>query len=167
MKLSLTRAEQSKVRKSSYTGTFLGRSESLSFRDEGLLRPPDFALPPSDPWKAKSEIARIPHRSPELTLKAARWNPVDFLLGTRQGQLVFLEAIAGLLLLSGAAVWIATGGDETYDTTFAQGMWFSWGMFFDPGTEMGFAASSEHKVKFVAVFFSICGFLFNLTLLGL
>ncbi|CAE7265278.1 unnamed protein product [Symbiodinium pilosum] len=74
---------------------------------------------------------------------------------------------AVVLILSGAAVWSAVGGDENADHTWEQSMWMSWGLFFDPGTQTGVAANAAIKVKLAALIFSVLGFLYNLTFLGI
>lgn len=100
--------------------------------------------------------------------KRSHWHLPDFLLGTRKGQCVGLFFIFVTLIIAGAVTWRLTGGhEELYDTTWYQSLWFSWGVFFDPGTQMGFPADSTVKVKAVAVVFSVLGFLYNLLILGL
>jgi len=97
----------------------------------------------------------------------ARWNPIDWLLGTKKGQFVGLFLVAILINVFGALIWMTTEGNEIYDTSWWSSLWFSWGMFFDPGTQMGFAPGEPHTDKLVAVTFSITGFLYNLVFLGL
>eukprot|EP00416_Gambierdiscus_australes_P044829 CAMPEP_0171095360 /NCGR_PEP_ID=MMETSP0766_2-20121228/43125_1 /TAXON_ID=439317 /ORGANISM="Gambierdiscus australes, Strain CAWD 149" /LENGTH=803 /DNA_ID=CAMNT_0011554157 /DNA_START=48 /DNA_END=2456 /DNA_ORIENTATION=+ len=94
------------------------------------------------------------------------WNVWDWFLGTNQGQLTLLGVVAAILIIAGTCVWAVFGGNEDYDDSWAQSLWFSWGMFFDPGTEMGMRATEGISHKWVAVIFSIFGFLFNLTFLG-
>jgi len=96
-----------------------------------------------------------------------RWNPFDFLFGRVRGQVLALFMIAVFQIAIGAFVWMLTGGHASYDTSFNQSLWFSWGMFFDPGTETSFSAESKYKVKIVAVVFTIFGYVFNLLFLGL
>merc|ERR1719382_601297 len=60
-----------------------------------------------------------------------------------------------------------SGGNDIYDTSWTQSLWFSWGMFFDPGTQMGLGASERTQVKATAVTFSVLGFVYNLLMLGL
>ena len=80
-----------------------------------------------------------------------------------------------LLLFLGCGCWSATGGDNNWDSSFEQSMWFSWGVFFDPGTQTGIAADEPFKVptssstaavydhrlrgqiKLVGAFFSVLG----------
>jgi len=47
-------------------------------------------------------------------------------------------------------------------------MLFAWCIFFDPGTQTGLAADGtvSHRQRLIAAIFSICGFVFNLFLLG-
>jgi len=74
---------------------------------------------------------------------------------------------AMVLVLSGTAVWSSTGGDSNADSSWQQSMWMSWGLFFDPGTQTGVAADAPLNVKLAAVVFSVLGFLYNLTFLGI
>jgi hypothetical protein len=48
--------------------------------------------------------------------------------------------------------------------TAGQVLWFSWGVFFDPGTQTGLAPLDPIETKTVAVLMSIAGFIFNLTI---
>jgi len=98
----------------------------------------------------------------------AYWRPTDWLLGTSQGQGLFLLMVASCLISSGIVAWMATGGStDVADTSFKQSFWISWGLFFDPGTQTGIAADDRWRVKFVAMAFSLAGFIFNLAFLGL
>ena len=62
---------------------------------------------------------------------------------------------------------MTTDGTAEYKNDFEQSIWFSWGIFFDPGTQTGLASDAHIKVQAVAIFFSIVGFVFNLVMLGL
>ncbi|CAJ1451869.1 unnamed protein product, partial [Effrenium voratum] len=95
----------------------------------------------------------------------SRWR--DWLQGDAQGQLVSLMVGAVVLILSGSAAWSAIGGDENADSSWEQSLWISWGLFFDPGTQTGVSADAALKVKFTALIFSVLGFLYNLTFLGI
>ncbi|KAK7231065.1 monovalent cation:H+ antiporter [Aureococcus anophagefferens] len=99
----------------------------------------------------------------------ARWKLKEWLLGHGLGQFVLLFVVACGLVLSGAAAWIGTGAAKTsdYNMSFRDAVWFSWGVFFDPGTQTGLAGDERLAPKVVAVVFSILGFVFNLVLLGL
>jgi len=96
-----------------------------------------------------------------------RWRASDWFLGTSEGQWTALLLIASLQILLGSAAWSFTGGNADAGSDFKQSLWISWGLFFDPGTQTGLAATEEHRFKIVAVVFSLAGFLFNLTVLGL
>lgn len=99
--------------------------------------------------------------------KKSRWHPVDWILGTKPGQMCGLVICATLLILFGSLLWMTTGGNSSYDTSFSQSVWFAWGMFFDPGTQMGFAADEPRGILTLAACFSVCGFVYNLLFLGL
>mmetsp|Transcript_11167 Transcript_11167/g.32997 ORF Transcript_11167/g.32997 Transcript_11167/m.32997 type:complete len:781 (+) Transcript_11167:131-2473(+) len=135
---------------------------------------------PKSPWAALSPVRRKDSRYPSLNqlhvmdsvrdqqeLKSSRWTAGDFFLGTKTGHLLVLLAMAILLLFGGALAWRLMGGNDLYDDSWSQSFWFSWGMFFDPGTQMSFEAREANKFKTVAMLFSVCGFTFNLLLLGI
>ena len=99
----------------------------------------------------------------------AAWTPREFLLGHVVGQFVMLGLIAVGLICGGTVAWIACGRSRTedYNRSLREALWFSWGVFFDPGTQTGLRADERLGPKCVAVVFSILGFVFNLVLLGL
>lgn len=88
------------------------------------------------------------------------------IFGTGLGHLFTLVVVGAILLLLGAGSWCIAGGNDDYDDSFHDAFWISWGVFFDPGTHTGLSADDAGTVRLVAVIFSICGFIFNLTLLG-
>lgn len=93
---------------------------------------------------------------------------VDWLLGDGMGQATLLLVSALGLVFTGTGVWMLTSGTADYDAkSFDESLWMSWGLFFDPGTQTGVAASEYMQVKTVAAVFSILGFLYNLVLLGI
>lgn len=94
-------------------------------------------------------------------------HPGDWLLGTGIGQTFVLIGIGILLLGCGALTWSLVGGNADYDTSFWHSLWISWGLFFDPGTQTGVPATDPLEVQFTAMFFSVCGFIFNLAVLGI
>jgi len=100
-------------------------------------------------------------------VEKVRWTAGDWFLGTMGGQLTGLVVFMVVLNLIGTVMWMTLGGNELYDTSWSQSTWFAWGMFFDPGTQMGFEASETWGVKLLAVIFSVFGFLYNLLFLGL
>eukprot|EP01052_Picozoa_sp_SAG31_P011315 SAG31_NODE_638_length_13329_cov_13.538095_10_plen_95_part_00 len=81
------------------------------------------------------------------------------MLGSLIGQLLGLGVVAVVLVLGGAAVLALTHGAEgVYDASdFGQLTWFSWGIFFDPGTQTGLAPDERVWTKTVAVIFSLLG----------
>jgi len=105
----------------------------------------------------------------EVEMKSvARWKPMDRLLGTTSGQLFLLTTGAIAVVFVGSLSWmfLSGGGNDMYNTSFGQSLWFGWGMFFDPGTQMGFEAVERPWLKVLAVFFSVVGFVYNLIFLG-
>eukprot|EP00927_Polykrikos_kofoidii_P070710 TRINITY_DN67113_c0_g1_i1.p1 TRINITY_DN67113_c0_g1~~TRINITY_DN67113_c0_g1_i1.p1 ORF type:complete len:795 (-),score=107.77 TRINITY_DN67113_c0_g1_i1:34-2418(-) len=110
--------------------------------------------------------ARSPGFGGRRQAKAA-WTFCDWLLGTTGGHVAALAFIAVCLLLLGALAWSLTGGTADVSAEFQQSLWLSYGFFIDPGTQTGLAASDPADQHIVAVFFSICGFVFNLAVLGL
>uniref|UniRef100_A0A7S4V5U9 Ion channel n=1 Tax=Alexandrium monilatum TaxID=311494 RepID=A0A7S4V5U9_9DINO len=128
----------------------------------------DAAMTPLSPGHTGRSIMLLQSEDRIRKLKTNTWNLMDFLLGTRRGQILGLFALFLILMFSGAGAWHATGGyPDMYGDTFSDSLWFSWGMFFDPGTQMGFPADSDVKFKVIAVIFSIFGFTYNLLILGL
>ena len=94
----------------------------------------------------------------------ARWTEKEYLLGHVVGQFVMLFIGPGLggharldrgVHVSDAA---AAQEDPDYNTSVIQALWFSWGVFFDPGTQTGIVADEYVAVKVVAVAFSVVGF---------
>ena len=66
--------------------------------------------------------------------------------GSMRGWYLCFVLASVLLLFLGCGCWSATGGDTNWDSSFEQSMWFSWGVFFDPGTQTGIAADEPFKV---------------------
>lgn len=97
----------------------------------------------------------------------AKWKLVDWLYGTHRGQICALLGLGFFLNVFGALSWMSTGGNDDYDDSVAQSFWFSWGMFFDPGTQTGILSTEPVQIKIVAVIFSIFGFFYNLVVLGM
>ena len=101
----------------------------------------------------------------------------SFLLGTSYGHTLIFCFFAGVLIVTGAGAWMLTGDcdDATREgchgladpSSFYQSSFFSWGLFFDPGTQTGLPPDAPPAAKFVAIFFSVGGFIFNLVMLGL
>jgi len=94
------------------------------------------------------------------------WNPIDWCLGTAKGQGTVMLIIALILVMIGSVAWGGTPGNEDYDQSYGQGLWLSWGLFFDPGTQTGLAATDPIECKLVAAVFSVLGFMFNMVVLG-
>jgi hypothetical protein len=103
--------------------------------------------------------------------RRARHTCVSFFVGTLRGNFITLIGIGMFLILFGALAWLGAGcGAEScgdYPATFDSAWWLSWGLYFDPGTQTGISALEGGKQKWVAVSFSILGFILNLILLGL
>jgi len=112
-------------------------------------------------------MLHFPEERGNKEFKRSNWALLDWVLGTQRGQFVGLAIVMLSILTLGALCWMATGGNGDYDTTWWSSLWFSWGMFFDPGTQMGFSQDEAHYIKVIAVIFSVMGFLYNLVFLGL
>jgi len=126
---------------------------------------------------AAASMARLPV-SIFRSRRRARHTPRSFFLGTSCGHAFLLMLIMTILITTCAGVWIALGRcwpDDPEDpcleladpTSYLQSMWLAWGIFFDPGTQTGLPPSSPVRHKFVLLFFTVCGFIFNLVVLGL
>ena len=102
--------------------------------------------------------------------KTARHSLTSWLVSTWSGNFAFLLGCSGCCLLGFTLLWMALPACEDCgtDRSFAQAMWFSWCIFFDPGTQTGLPAgiTVSHRQRLIAAIFSICGFVFNLFLLG-
>ncbi|CAE7489512.1 unnamed protein product [Symbiodinium microadriaticum] len=116
-------------------------------------------------WRRRRTCCSCCREALETWLGFRRWQ--DWLQGEPHGQLVSLVVGAVVLILSGTAVWSSVGGDPNAGPSWEESMWMSWGLFFDPGTQTGVAANAPIKVKLAALVFSVLGFLYNLTFLGI
>ena len=123
--------------------------------------------------RGSMRLARPRRRSLEdaqsKPLEKARWTWQEWFLGSHLGQLVMLFFVAVGLVIAGALSWVAAGParGEAYNSSLRDALWFSWGVFFDPGTQTGLPSDERLAHKAVAVCFSILGFVFNLVLLGI
>lgn len=110
----------------------------------------------------------------------ARHSFVSFFLGTLLGNFITLSLCSICLVFFGAFAWMAAGctsipapvgadrcAEAVAPDDFWPSFWLSWGLHFDPGTQTGLSAVEGHKQKWVAVSFSILGFVLNLIFLGL
>ncbi|CAE6963500.1 unnamed protein product [Symbiodinium natans] len=116
-------------------------------------------------WTGRRTCCSCCREALETWFAFRRWR--DWLQGDPNGQLVSLVVGAVVLILSGTAVWSSVGGDPNAGSSWEESMWMSWGLFFDPGTQTGVAADAPIKVKLAALIFSVLGFLYNLTFLGI
>mmetsp|Transcript_35600 Transcript_35600/g.80474 ORF Transcript_35600/g.80474 Transcript_35600/m.80474 type:complete len:794 (-) Transcript_35600:101-2482(-) len=89
------------------------------------------------------------------------------ILGTSVGHWTILILMGFCLLSSGALCWSLSGGNEDFDTSLNDSCWISWTLFFDPGTQTSLKPTDSWRARSTAVAFSIFGFIFNLTLLGM
>lgn len=93
------------------------------------------------------------------------WN--TWLLGSRLGQFVMLVFVGFALVAFGALAWMLSGGNPQYDASWWQSLWIAWCLFIDVGTQTAISVQDSVAIKFVAVMFSLVGFLYCLTLLGI
>lgn len=101
----------------------------------------------------------------------ARHSFFSFFLGTLFGNIVLLVIMSMSLCVFGALAWMAAGcgaySCDDYPADFDSAWWLSWGLHFDPGTQTGINAKEGPAQKWVAVSFSIMGFILNLIFLGI
>ena len=109
----------------------------------------DSAKPPPGSKTAESASWK-PRVRAKRPLTKVYWNPLDWCLGTPQGQATVLVIFAPILVISGALAWGGTGGNADTDDSFEQSMWLSWGLFFDPGTQTGLPADEDFNQKVCA-----------------
>ena len=102
-----------------------------------------------------------------------------FLFGTSCGQLMMLGVWGAIIVIGGALALATTrpkyatshppglhDEDHLYNyQSFTQCIWFAWGMLM-PLPASSLAPNETGYTKFVAVFFSLLGFLYNLCCLG-
>jgi len=100
-------------------------SESLRYISKGRRR------------RSLAAHARREETRDESRGGTAAWTPREFLLGHVVGQFVMLGLIAVGLICGGTVAWIACGRSRTedYNRSLREALWFSWGVFFDPGTQ--------------------------------
>mmetsp|Transcript_22240 Transcript_22240/g.48524 ORF Transcript_22240/g.48524 Transcript_22240/m.48524 type:complete len:285 (+) Transcript_22240:199-1053(+) len=152
--------ERSRIRASSASdgSTFRAFGDDVS---ENQLEAIDVAMEPPTQGEFRRRLRR----------RRARHSPTSFLFGTNRGNAVLLAIGASVLICGGAISWALAGECEPdcgYDNTAKQSFWLSWGIFFDPGTHTGLEAKQDNPAKlFVAVVFSVFGFIFNLAVLGI
>lgn len=98
---------------------------------------------------------------------------LEWMIGSQLGQFTFLFLTAICMVLAASVAWDAFGenaesDDEMLDSSrrWRSAMWFSWALFFDPGTQTGLSGYLNTQVLFCAGIISSMGFLFNLVMLG-
>lgn len=100
-------------------------------------------------------------------VRSARAGCMDWLLGTWQGQWVGLISVGLGLIVCGTVTWKLNGGNNDYGTSWKHCVWISWGLFFDPGTQTGISADDPNAILWTALVFSVMGFIYNLSVLGI
>lgn len=122
-----------------------------------------------DQAKLWEDLRHLQDKPQETQLKPARWHPIDFMLGTQVGQYGVMVLCATFLISTCALSWAWLGGTPEYPATFKSSLWLSWGIFFDPGTQTSIAPtdSLDARVLLTALCFSICGYIYMLTILGI
>ena len=125
---------------------------------------------PSNMGSSLASLNRLDDSMEGITHQRSRHTPLTFLLGTLRGQFLVLLITAIVLVFSGAGfwIWVDCGTScDSYNNDWSQAMWFSWGVFFDPGTQTGIESTANGDEKVIAVLFSVLGFIFNLIFLGI
>ena len=122
----------------------------------------------------------MPCLPPRRPYKPTRHNARSFFLGTNIGlaTLLFLGMI--FLIGLGTVAWMTAGDCDGADDddkegclglgsykSFYESTFFSWGLFFDPGTQTGLPPGAPYDAKFTVLLFSVFGFIFNLVVLGM
>ena len=117
--------------------------------------------------------------SPPQSLKKKPKGPLFYLFGTSLGQILMLFVWGTMIVLGGSIALMTTRPDFATSMppgkhdeeglynyqSFGQCFWFAWGMLM-PLPAAALAPNENDYTKFVAVFFSLLGFMFNLTCLG-
>lgn len=102
-------------------------------------------------------------------LRPARSSWGDWLYGTRLGHLTFMLTSGACLVLLGAMFWACFWEDAVtdYGHDFEGSVWFSWTMFFDPGTHTSINREEYLGVKVLATLLAVVGMIYNLSFLGM
>jgi len=108
--------------------------------------------------------------APEKKPLRSRYTMADWFAGTGTGQTTFLALIGGTVITMGMIVyanapWIEPGSDA--QMTYLEALWVSWTMFTDPGTQTGVETHAESIEKIVAVWISLSGYVFFLSVMGI
>ena len=122
----------------------------------------------------------MPCLPPRRPYKPTRHHARSFFLGTNTGLATLLFLAMAFLTCLGAIAWMSAGdcggnGTATEEVciglgdpgSFYQSTFFSWGLFFDPGTQTGLPPEAPYDAKFTVLLFSVFGFVFNLVVLGM
>lgn len=110
------------------------------------------------------------HKAMSAYVVVAFTGMTGWILGTRQGQFLLGLGMGLLLLVLGAFCWYLTGGTKHFGTDLNDTFWLSWGLFISPKTqniEEYFSPHDPGVVRLVTALFSLTGFWFNLTVLGM
>lgn len=137
----------------------------------------------SDQESPKPQVSRPPLVSPPMMLSnphtqelvTHRVYDVDkpefsllrWCFGSWPGIVCLFLAVEGTLIIGGALLWHASGGNTDFDSSWEHSLWLSYTLNFDPGTQTSLGADAPHKLKLLAALLSILGFTFNLVLLGM
>lgn len=94
---------------------------------------------------------------------------LDWMIGSQLGQFTFLFFTAISMVITASVAWDAFGQDSEsddqvidIDRRWRSALWFSWALFFDPGTQTGLSGYSQTQVLLCAGVISSAGFIFNL-----
>jgi len=115
--------------------------------------------------KSRSAVMPLADGAPS---QQGNWQFSSWILGTKAGQWTVLLLFGVFLIAAGTIAWRLTPGTEDFPAdTLYQSLWMSYTLWADVGTQTGLTASDPRVCTLVAIFFSFCGFVYNLALLGL
>jgi hypothetical protein len=100
--------------------------------------------------------------------KGNHWG-IEWMIGSQLGQFTFLFCTAFSMVIVASVAWDSFGHNSESDDAvideerrWRSALWFSWALFFDPGTQTGLSGYAQTEVLLCAGIISSCGFIFNL-----
>ena len=89
----------------------------------------------------------------------------DWFVGTGEGQFAAITLVGCVIVLVGMLLYRGAAWADDADNDVRAALWRSWTMFTDPGTQTG--EGSDWRQQCVAVFISISGYIFFLSVMGI